>query len=159
MHFVFWTFFIWSTVTDQRLEIRKCDLPTNLPTYQLTNQLTNQLTWVGARDTCVSKKMISSLNLSRFEIWELQLNVTVSPVGTFEFASAASPSTVHLINLIAPLIASKSDISPTISRPNKCKSWGKKQQMRLQCCQNNTRDIKLISAAKYFMWKINIAKG
>ena len=37
-----------ATVTDQRLEIRKCDGPTNGPT--------NQLTWVGARDTCVSKK-------------------------------------------------------------------------------------------------------
>ena len=36
---------------DQRLEIRKCDQLTNLP----TNQPTNQLTWVGARDTCVSK--------------------------------------------------------------------------------------------------------
>ena len=32
---------------NQRLEIRKCDQPTNLRT--------NQLTWVGARDTCVSK--------------------------------------------------------------------------------------------------------
>ena len=50
MDFVFWTFFIWSTVTDQRLEIRKCDQPT----YQLTNQLTYLLTWVGA--SCVSKK-------------------------------------------------------------------------------------------------------
>ena len=36
---------------DQRLEIQKCDQLTNLP----TNQPTNQLTWVGARDTCVSK--------------------------------------------------------------------------------------------------------
>ena len=35
---------------DQRLEIRKCDLR--------TDQRTNQLTWVGARDTCVSKKLI-----------------------------------------------------------------------------------------------------
>ena len=34
---------------DQRLEIRKCDLLTYQPTYQLT--------WVGARDTCVSKKI------------------------------------------------------------------------------------------------------
>ena len=33
---------------DQRLEIRKCD--------QLTNGPTDGLTWVGARDTCVSKK-------------------------------------------------------------------------------------------------------
>ena len=33
---------------DQRLEIRKCDL--------LTDQPTDGLTWVGARDTCVSKK-------------------------------------------------------------------------------------------------------
>ena len=40
----FLNFFIWSTVTDQRLEIWKCD------------GRTNQLTWVGARDTCVSKK-------------------------------------------------------------------------------------------------------
>ena len=28
------------------------------PKVWLTNQLTNQLTWVGARDTCVSKKKI-----------------------------------------------------------------------------------------------------
>ena len=56
MHFVFWTFFIWSTVTDQRLEIRKCDQPTYQLTNQPTKQPTNQLTWVGARDTCVSKK-------------------------------------------------------------------------------------------------------
>ena len=34
---------------DQRLEIRKCD--------GRTDQQTNQLTWVGARDTCVSKKI------------------------------------------------------------------------------------------------------
>ena len=32
----------------QRLEIRKCDGLTHLLTYQLT--------WVGARDTCLSKK-------------------------------------------------------------------------------------------------------
>ena len=32
---------------NQKLEIRKCDFN--------TNQLTDQLTWVGARDTCVSK--------------------------------------------------------------------------------------------------------
>ena len=42
---------ICSTVTDQRLEIRKCDGPTNGP----TNGPTDLLTWVGARDTCVSK--------------------------------------------------------------------------------------------------------
>merc|ERR1711978_521036 len=34
---------------DQRLEIRKCDGP--------TNGRTDQLTWVGARDTCVSKNI------------------------------------------------------------------------------------------------------
>ena len=45
----------WSTVTDQRLEIRKCDQPTNLRT--------NQLTWVGARDTCVSKNWRGKANL------------------------------------------------------------------------------------------------
>ena len=42
---------------DQRLEIRKCDQPTYLPT--------NLLTWVGARDTCVSKnktKKITNLD-------------------------------------------------------------------------------------------------
>ena len=43
--------------------------------------------------------------------------MNVSLVGTFEFASAASHSTVHLINVIAPVIASNSDISPTNSRP------------------------------------------
>ena len=39
----------WQRKGDQRLEIRKCDGP--------TNGLTNLLTWVGARDTCVSKKI------------------------------------------------------------------------------------------------------
>ena len=34
---------------DQRLEIRKCDGP--------TDGRTNGLTWVGARDTCVSKNI------------------------------------------------------------------------------------------------------
>ena len=38
---------------DQRLEIRKCDQLTYLPT--------NQLTWVGARDTCVSKKVATAV--------------------------------------------------------------------------------------------------
>ena len=66
-------FFIWATITDQRLEIRKCDLPT----YQLTNQLTNQLTWVGARDTCVSKNIYTGIGWSPihhqkfYDVWEL----------------------------------------------------------------------------------------
>ena len=41
---------------DQRLEIRKCD--------QRTNQPTNGLTWVGARDTCVSKNYKNNLLLT-----------------------------------------------------------------------------------------------
>ena len=40
---------------DQRLEIRKCDL--------LTYQSTYQLTWVGARDTCMSKKCQSMMGV------------------------------------------------------------------------------------------------
>ena len=52
--------------------------------------------------------------------------MNVSLVGTFEFASAASHSTVHLINVIAPVIASNSDISPTNSRPKKIRILGKR---------------------------------
>ena len=40
---------------DQRLEIPKCDQPTYQPT--------NQLTWVGARDTCVSKNVAPWSNI------------------------------------------------------------------------------------------------
>ena len=40
---------------DQRLEIRKCDGP--------TYQLTYLLTWVGARDTCMSKNKYISTSI------------------------------------------------------------------------------------------------
>ena len=49
---------------DQRLEIRKCDGPTNGPT--------NQLTWVGARDTCVSKNAKCEISA---EFWEITNNL------------------------------------------------------------------------------------
>ena len=55
MDFVFWTFFYlidryWPEIGNPKV------WPTNLPT--------NQLTWVGARDTCVSKNMDRSIDLA-----------------------------------------------------------------------------------------------